>query len=107
MRNVLIQAGINTEIADMTKDVVDTCRICRAWRKPSSKAMSHVTQSQGFNERIQIDLLFVESHIILHACDECTRFSLAEVILSKEPSENLRRFEAYVVEDLWSTKTNR
>ena len=62
MDQILRQAGLS--LLPQVKAVVDTCRICRAWKKPSSKSMSHITQAQGFNERIQMDLLFVGDYII-------------------------------------------
>ena len=51
--------------------------------------MSHVTQAENFNQRVQLDLLFVGDFIILHLCDECTRFSMAEIIDSKDPTDIL------------------
>ena len=87
MDQILRQAGLS--ILPQIKSVVDTCRICRAWKRPSAKSTAHLTQALGFNERAQLDLLFIEGHTILHIVDECTKFSMAEIILNREPTEVL------------------
>ena len=89
MKQILSQVGLPESVLSQVKDVCDTCRICRAWAKPTSKAMSHLTQAQNFNERVQIDLLFVGSWTITHMIDEATRFSMAEIAKSREPAEIL------------------
>jgi hypothetical protein len=89
MRTILAQAGMPEKVLACIKDVCDTCRICRSWTRPSSKAMSHLTQAAGFNERVQLDLLFIDTYILVHLCDEATRFSMAEVIKTKEPCDIL------------------
>ena len=90
MKTILSRVGVPKETLQLTESVCDTCRICRAWQKPSSKAMGHLSQSEQFNERVQLDLLFVGDYIILHLCDEATRFSVAEIVSSKEPDELLK-----------------
>ena len=89
MITILAQAGLPENVLSKIKDVCDTCRICRSWTRPTSKAMSHLTQASGFNERVQLDLLFIDTYIIVHLCDEATRFSMAEVIKTKEPTDIL------------------
>ena len=89
MHKLLEQAGAPQLALDLIKSVVDTCRICRSWKRPTAKSMSHVSQAQQFNEKVQLDLLFAGDEVILHLCDECTRFSVAELIKSRETSDIL------------------
>ena len=90
MISILKHAGVKAETLELVKEVVDTCRICRAWKKPGIKSMSHLNQSEAFNERVQVDILYVDEWIIVHLCDECTRFSMAEIINSREPADILQ-----------------
>ena len=49
--------------------------------------MTSTRTSTAFGEAVQVDLLFVESHIILHMIDEATRFTMATVIKTKQPQD--------------------
>ena len=89
MKTILSKVGIQNDTLQLVQSVCDSCRICRAWKKPSSKSMTHLQQAEEFNHRVQCDLLFIGDYIIMHCCDEATRFSVAEVIKSKEPEEIL------------------
>ena len=69
MKNILVNVGCSEKILQLCQEVCDTCRICRLWRRPNAKSMSHITQAENFNQRVQLDLLFVGDFIILHLCD--------------------------------------
>ena len=89
MQAILSKVGISGENLKLVKDVCDTCRICRAWKKPSDKSATQIKQAEGFNDRVQIDLLYVGEYIIAHMCDECTRFSVADILKSREADDIL------------------
>ena len=89
MKIILAKVGVPAEILKLTQDVCDTCRICRAWKRPSSKSATQVTQAEAFNDRVQMDLLYVGEAVIVHLCDEATRFSVADIVKNREPAEIL------------------
>ena len=61
----------------LVDDIVSTCEICRAWAKPGSKIIASSRLPERFNQEVEIDLLFVGTHVILHMIDRCIRWSVA------------------------------
>ena len=85
MGSLLRTAGAPKSALDLIHSVCSSCAVCRQWQRPSSKAVHSTRTSTRFNECLQIDLLFVLTHILVHMCDECTRFSMACLIENKQP----------------------
>ena len=89
MHSLLAAAGVQKLVLDAIEGVVDTCKICRLWKRPTAKSVASLRLSTAFNETVQIDLLFIEQMIVLHAIDECTRWSAGMALKSKKPADIL------------------
>ena len=86
MINMLRAAGVDKQTLDAIPGVVDTCKACRLWKRPTNKPVTGSRISTRFNECVQIDILFLADGIVLHAIDEATRFTLAGLIPDKTPA---------------------
>ena len=89
MESLLRAAGLPKSVLNAVGAVTDTCRVCRLWKRPTSRPQATLRQSVHFNEAIQVDLLFVSNLIVLHIVDECIRWSSARVIKSKTVADIL------------------
>jgi hypothetical protein len=89
LQTLLKQAGLPPEIVKLAQSVVDTCKVCRLWQRPGDKAVASNRLSAEFNAAVQCDLLIWGSIILLHICDECTRFSMAQIVSGKKASDLL------------------
>ena len=90
MIQLLRLAGAPTTAIKMVKEIVDSCRICRLWWRPTPKSMTHVRLAESFNRVIQWDILFHKRVMISHCIDEAIRWS-AGSILPDKTSESLIR----------------
>ena len=77
MTNIFKLANQPSEVIDLVKDVVDTCKVCREWSKPLPTTQSSVELATTFNQQVECDLMFYEKHIILHMVDRATRWHAA------------------------------
>jgi len=80
MRSLLLAAGVSADTVKLIAAVVDTCRICRSWKRPSASPATSVSLATRFNERIELDLMFYKTWIILHLICCATRFSVTSCI---------------------------
>ena len=55
MVQLLRLAGAPSAAIKLVKEIVDTCRICRLWWRPTPKSMTHVRLAKDFNNVIQWD----------------------------------------------------
>ena len=74
MTHTLRHAGLPQSILDACRDVVKTCRECRAWEVPGRVLQQTTTLSTYFNVNVETDNLFVYKYIINHFVDRCTRW---------------------------------
>ena len=77
MRALLSAAGVDSTTLNMIPDVVDTCKACRQWRRPTARSVHSSRLTTRFNEAAQIDILFLEESMALVVIDEATRFTVA------------------------------
>ncbi len=92
MRGILVAAGVPQLVIDNIKAVCVSCRICRLWAQTGRSAVTTTRLSTLFNQTVQADLLFLGPLIVLHICDECTRFSGGGIIKNKSAAEILPAF---------------
>ena len=83
MATLLTAAGVSPTAIALVPDIVDTCAICRAWTRPGSKSVTSTRLPERFNLQVEMDLLFVGTHVVLHLIDECIRWSAAEKIADR------------------------
>ena len=80
MCTLLTAAGIPASVVGLVHDIVATCDVCRAWSRPGNRSMTSTRLPERFNLEVEIDLLFVHTHVILHMIDRCIRWSVAVLI---------------------------
>ena len=61
MIKLLQAAGAPTHVLRLVPDIVDTCRVCRAFKRPGPVNGTTSRLVTAFNEVVQHDLLFVDS----------------------------------------------
>ena len=86
MTELLRAVGASEEVIKQVAAVVDTCRVCRQWRKPHGRSMTSTRMTNHFNELVQLDLLFYLDVTVLHMIDEATRWTAATIISDKQAS---------------------
>jgi Reverse transcriptase (RNA-dependent DNA polymerase)/Integrase core domain len=97
MRRLLETAGVESATLKLISAVVDTCKICRQWKRPGHKAVATTRMTSNFNQLVQIDLLFIGDLTILHALDEATRWTVTSLLPSKDAKTITRAFtEAWI-----------
>ena len=67
--------------------VIDTCRECRAWKKPSPDITPAIELAVEQSEYVEGDLLFYKKHIVMHLIGRVDSFHAAREVFSKEPQE--------------------
>ena len=83
MRRFLERVGVNERVLEMIPEIVQTCKVCRAWQKPGPSNACNSELADKFNEQVECDLLFVNKSIIFHMLDRCTRWHAAQVVPAK------------------------
>ena len=89
MISLLRAAGLPANVLDLVKPVCDTCKVCRLWTRPADRPQTSSRLSTEFNVLVEVDLLFIESLVVLHMCDCCIRWSAGKIIASKQVSDIL------------------
>ena len=97
LRSHLSAAGVPAEVLEKVAQITDTCTVCRTWARPGPKSVASSHLPTAFNAELQVDLLFIREHVILHMIDVATRFVVAKVVPSRETNDVLTALqEAWV-----------
>ena len=80
MIELLRLAGAPTSAIKQVKEIVDTCRICRLWWRPTPKSMTNVRLAKAFNQVIQWDILYHRRIMISHCIDEAIPWSAGSIL---------------------------
>ena len=67
--------------------VLETCEVCRAFDKAPHLPIAGTSSVSCFNERVQVDLLFLDDIIAAHAMGAFSKYSLLRQVKSKNPQE--------------------
>ena len=77
MTKLLHAAGAPKDVIDMVGPIVDTCRICRTWAKPTA-CIASGRLITAFNEEVEGDIVFVRfngvQHQFLHLVDRAVKW---------------------------------
>ena len=84
MQHILKHAGAPKQALDLVQEIVDTCKICRMWKRPTPKSATSTRLATSFNDTVQWDILFYKQHMISHLLDEAVRFGAGSVLASKD-----------------------
>eukprot|EP00435_Cladocopium_sp_Y103_P057491 s245_g19.t2 len=99
MIQLLKTAGIPQNVLDLVPEVVDTCRVCRLWQKPSSDNVAVNRVVTGFNLEVEGDLIFITHgsiHTVLHLVDRGTRWSFTCVLPNRTTEAILTGLDQWV-----------
>ena len=83
---ILRMAGGPRRALNLVKDIVDTCRTCRAWERPPPKSMTTTRLARDFNDIVQWDIFTVRQYVISHLLDEAIRWTVAAPMADKTPT---------------------
>jgi hypothetical protein len=83
MRKILITAGIGESELKLIPQIVQTCRVCRAWTRPLPANVSSVDFADRFNKRVEVDLMFIYDYVVLCIIDVSIRWWAACIIPDK------------------------
>ena len=92
-------AGIPQNVLDIVPEVVDTCRVCRLWQRPSSDNVAVNRVVTGFNLEVEGDLIFIihgSIHTVLHLVDRGTRWSFTCVLPNRTTEAILNGLDQWV-----------
>ena len=84
---ILRVAGAPQEALKLVKKIVDTCRICRMWSKPSPKSLTTVRLAHDFNQVVQWDILFHRKVMISHFLDEAIRWTAGSLLKGRKAED--------------------
>ena len=84
MTGLLQAAGVSAAVIQRISATVDSCKICRMWKAPGRKAKTTSSLAEKFNEVVQVDLLFVEEHVVLHLIDESIRWTTTALLADRQ-----------------------
>ena len=103
MHRILQSAGAPEKALSKIQQVIDTCRTCRPWQKPSPISAATARLIEAFNELVQHDLMFVSpkpgdpetprAQPWQHVLDTATRLAQAAIIQHKAPDELIASFD--------------
>lgn len=100
MIQLLKSAGLPQSILDIVPEVVDTCRICRLWQKPSSDNIAVNRVVTGFNLEVEGDLIFIThqgaSPPVLHLVDRGVRWGFACVLHDRTTASILNGLDQWI-----------
>ena len=84
-KNVLLRAGLSSDILPLAEEAVMSCSICRKYvRVPNRPQVKIGSHAGTFNQRVQLDLFQYQEVWILLLVDEATRFKVATDVESRE-----------------------
>jgi hypothetical protein len=83
MRKSLMTAGIGESELTLIPQIVQTCRVCRAWTRPLPASISSVDFADRFNKRVECDLMFIYDYIVICMIDVSIRWWAACVFQTK------------------------
>ena len=84
LTELLRKAGAPDAALKLVATIVETCRTCRMWTRPTARSMTRVSLAQDFNQMVQWDILFYKDVMLSHMMDEATRWCSFVVLASKE-----------------------
>eukprot|EP00971_Amphidinium_carterae_P009692 191155-Amphidinium_carterae.3 len=80
MHNILKASGQPDNVLKEIDHVISSCPICRAWKSTPHRSQSTAQIPLHFNDRVQCDLLWLDSVPTLHLIDEATKYSQARFL---------------------------
>ena len=83
MQELLRHAGAPQSAIKTVPEIVETCRVCRMWTRPTARSMTRTRLAQEFKAMVQWDLLVACDWMLSHCLDEALRWSIFPRVPSK------------------------
>ena len=97
LTSLLRAAGLGKDILDLIPEIVDTCRVCRRWARPSADAKASCRMIVGFNIEVEGDLMFYrhhgKQHIVLVLVDRGVRWCATAPVSDRSTSTLLTNLD--------------
>ena len=88
LKRILVDSdGGMSHLVAHVDSVLENCEVCRAFDKAPHLPIAGTSSVSCFNERVQVDLLFLDDIIAAHAMDAFSKYSLLHRVKSKNPRE--------------------
>ena len=88
LKRILVDSdGGMSHLVAHVDSVLGNCEVCRAFDKAPHLPIAGTSSVSCFNERVQVDLLFLDDIIAAHAMDVFSKYSLLHRVKSKNPQE--------------------
>ena len=88
MESLLKAAGVSADVLKRIAPTVESCAICRMWQRPGHRSITTTRMAEKFGQSVQLDLLFIEEHVVLHLIDEAIRWT-ATALLSDRQTQTI------------------
>ena len=83
MEKILGAAGLPATVLEKIPGIIDTCRECRVWMKPSPDPTPTVEICLVRNDQVEADIMFYKKYMVWHMLDRADRFHNGVQILGK------------------------
>ncbi|CAE7203568.1 RE1 [Symbiodinium sp. CCMP2592] len=97
LTSLLRAAGLGKDVLDLVPEIVDTCRICRRWARPSADAKTSCRMIVGFNIEVEGDLMFYrhqgKQHIVLVLVDRGVRWCATALVSDRSTNTLLTNLD--------------
>ena len=93
MTKLIKRVGVVETTLQLIPEIVQTCSVCREWNKPGPTHASCIDLPDYFNQKVEIDLLFMYTRSILSILDRCTRWHVAAEVEDKRDITLITAFD--------------
>ena len=94
--NLLRKAGMSGEVIALAREAVQSCAICRKYVRLPARPQMRARGASIFNQTLQLDLFYWETHWFMLLIDEATRFKKCGPITGQTEEDLLQSLL-----DLW------
>ena len=95
MHNLLDKAGVPAAALNKIPGCVQTCKVCRNWNKPKPSNVTTYDLPDKFNERVEMDLMFVYDKVVATFVDCATRWCHTVIIKDKKEQSMLEALDSW------------
>ena len=103
MRRFLERVGVNERVLEMIPEIVQTCKVCRAWQRPGPSNACNSELADKFNEQVECDLLFVNKSIIFPFAGQVHKMACSHNCAQQGGGHSVQSNSHHMGADTWTT----
>eukprot|EP00959_Pyramimonas_sp_CCMP1952_P114207 2388042-Pyramimonas_sp.AAC.1 len=84
MRLILDKVGLDNVRLNVIKEICDTCRECRAWKRPGNSTLPSASLPGNWLDEGEVDLMFHKKRTTFHIMDRCFRLAAGQEVPDRE-----------------------